>query len=109
MGGYTHWGQQVFYFQEAIRINTDLKQASGGKNSPNKGAAKKENVQVHLKGNIELLRTKENKRLYNVRIEHHLEEIMHTTSTSSTSSSSSDDTDIITRQTEVIAAVYKMI
>eukprot|EP00751_Fragilariopsis_kerguelensis_P003487 CAMPEP_0170830886 /NCGR_PEP_ID=MMETSP0733-20121128/49634_1 /TAXON_ID=186038 /ORGANISM="Fragilariopsis kerguelensis, Strain L26-C5" /LENGTH=568 /DNA_ID=CAMNT_0011196347 /DNA_START=80 /DNA_END=1786 /DNA_ORIENTATION=+ len=101
--GYTHWGQQAFYFQDAIRIKTDLKQASGGKNSP-KGRDQ-DSVRVHLKGKIELMRTKENKRLYNVRIEHHLEEIIHSNPTSTTSS----DNDIITRQTDVIEAVYKMI
>ncbi|OEU06928.1 S-adenosyl-L-methionine-dependent methyltransferase, partial [Fragilariopsis cylindrus CCMP1102] len=43
----THWGQQAFYFKNSIQLLT-----------------------VHLKGKIELVRTKKNKRLYNVRIEH---------------------------------------
>jgi len=98
--GYTHWGQQVFYFKDVIRINTDLKQASGGKNSPKS----KENVYVHLKGKIELQRTKENKRLYNVRLEHQLQEIIH-----SKNCISAGENNVVTRHTEVIAAVYKMI
>ena len=50
---------------------------------------------VHLKGKIELVRTKNNKRLYNVRIEHHIEEI-------------SGKNDVITRQTDSIEATYKI-
>eukprot|EP00532_Pseudo-nitzschia_australis_P012483 CAMPEP_0168226402 /NCGR_PEP_ID=MMETSP0140_2-20121125/13380_1 /TAXON_ID=44445 /ORGANISM="Pseudo-nitzschia australis, Strain 10249 10 AB" /LENGTH=425 /DNA_ID=CAMNT_0008157459 /DNA_START=234 /DNA_END=1511 /DNA_ORIENTATION=- len=46
--GYTHWGQQVFYFQSGIPLM--------------KGQT------THLKGQLEMTRTKENARLYNCRI-----------------------------------------
>jgi protein arginine N-methyltransferase 1 len=48
--GYTHWGQQVFYFQSGIPLM--------------KGQT------THLTGSIEMTRTKENARLYNCRIKH---------------------------------------
>ena len=46
--GYTHWGQQVFYFQSAMPL---LREQT-----------------TRMKGTIELTRTKENARLYNARI-----------------------------------------
>eukprot|EP00525_Craspedostauros_australis_P002308 CAMPEP_0198128386 /NCGR_PEP_ID=MMETSP1442-20131203/49219_1 /TAXON_ID= /ORGANISM="Craspedostauros australis, Strain CCMP3328" /LENGTH=147 /DNA_ID=CAMNT_0043788535 /DNA_START=1 /DNA_END=444 /DNA_ORIENTATION=+ len=46
--GYTHWGQQTFYFQSSIPLL--------------KGQT------TRLKGEVEMMRTKENSRLYNCRI-----------------------------------------
>ncbi|KAL3903554.1 MAG: hypothetical protein SGILL_010403, partial [Bacillariaceae sp.] len=46
--GYTHWGQQVFYFASALPLLRDQT--------------------TRLKGTIEMTRTKENARLYNARI-----------------------------------------
>ncbi|KAG7341393.1 50S ribosomal protein L11 methylase-like protein [Nitzschia inconspicua] len=46
--GYTHWGQQVFYFPSGIPLLT--------------------NQTTKLTGTIEMMRTKENARLYNVRL-----------------------------------------
>jgi len=46
--GYTHWGQQVFYFQSGIPLL--------------RGQT------THLQGTLEMSRTKENARLYNCRI-----------------------------------------
>ena len=89
--GYTHWGQQVFYFRDSVRILTDLKNAGRGKDKPPANA-----VKVHLKGTIEMQRTATNKRLYNVRITHHLEEIYN-------------DSQKISRQTDTTDTVYKMI
>mmetsp|Transcript_10450 Transcript_10450/g.26332 ORF Transcript_10450/g.26332 Transcript_10450/m.26332 type:complete len:473 (-) Transcript_10450:183-1601(-) len=48
--GYTHWGQQVFYFQSGIVLM--------------KGQT------TTLAGKLEMMRTKENARLYNCRIKH---------------------------------------
>ena len=48
--GYTHWGQQVFYFQSGIPL---LREQT-----------------TRLKGTIEMTRTKENARLYNARIKY---------------------------------------
>jgi len=70
--GYTHWGQQAFYFQDAIRIKTDLKQISG---DLSEGGICGQTTTVHLKGKLEMVRTKDNARLYNCRIQHSLEEI----------------------------------
>ena len=69
--GYTHWGQQVFYFLDAVRVKSSLEQAS---RSLPKGQVYGETTTVHLKGNLELFRTKANARLYKCRIEHFLEE-----------------------------------
>lgn len=46
--GYTHWGQQTFYFVSPVLVPP--------------------NTSVQLKGALELLRTKENARLYNCRL-----------------------------------------
>lgn len=48
--GYTHWGQQVFYFQSGIPLL--------------------QNQTTHLNGSLEMTRTKENARLYNCRIQY---------------------------------------
>lgn len=48
--GYTHWGQQVFYFQSGVILM--------------KGQT------TTIAGTLELMRTKENARLYNCRIKH---------------------------------------
>lgn len=48
--GYTHWGQQVFYFASGIPLM--------------RGQI------TNLKGTLEMMRTKENARLYNCRIKH---------------------------------------
>ena len=48
--GYTHWGQQVFYFQSGIPLL--------------KGET------TTLAGNLEMVRTKENARLYNCKIKY---------------------------------------
>mmetsp|Transcript_20303 Transcript_20303/g.50487 ORF Transcript_20303/g.50487 Transcript_20303/m.50487 type:complete len:490 (+) Transcript_20303:114-1583(+) len=69
--GYTHWGQQVFYFLDAVRVKSSLEQAS---RSLPEGQVYGETTTVHLKGNLELFRTKANARLYKCRIEHFLEE-----------------------------------
>ena len=94
----THWGQQAFYFKNSIRLQMDLKKAallSGEITKPINSDEDEELLTVHLKGKIELVRTKNNKRLYNVRIEHHIEEI-------------SGKNDVITRQTDSIEATYKI-
>jgi type I protein arginine methyltransferase len=51
--GYTHWGQQTFYFVQPIVVPPK----SNGNNPP-----------LRLHGSLELVRTKENARLYNCRI-----------------------------------------
>merc|ERR1712176_578740 len=48
--GYTHWGQQVFYFLSGIPLM--------------------HGQTTHLTGTLEMTRTKENARLYNCRIKH---------------------------------------
>ena len=70
--GTTHWGQQIFYFQDAIRIKTDLKQASG---SLPEGEISGRTTTVHLKGKLGMFRNKNNARLYRCNIEHFLEEV----------------------------------
>jgi len=70
--GYTHWGQQVFYFKDPIRIKTDLKNASG---SLPMGEMCGKTTTVHLKGNLKMFRTKDNARLYKCPIEYFLEEV----------------------------------
>jgi protein arginine N-methyltransferase 1 len=104
----THWGQQAFYFRNPIRIKSDLKKSvtllsngDSGNGSGNDDSGKgdvDEEVTVHLKGKLELFRTKNNKRLYNVRIQHHIEEI----------SSTSITPNKILRQTNSIEAIYKI-
>jgi len=64
--GYTHWGQQVFYFRNALSIQTALSEARGSPNG--------DETVVHLKGSLEMFRTKENTRMYQCRIKHFLEE-----------------------------------
>lgn len=49
--GYTHWGQQVFYFLSNIPVMKD--------------------EAIRIDGSIELTRTKENSRLYNCRFNYH--------------------------------------
>ncbi|GMI02953.1 hypothetical protein TrLO_g8761 [Triparma laevis f. longispina] len=49
-GPYTHWGQQVFYFKSPIML------LSGEK--------------TEIEGNIEMMRSKDNARLYNVKVTH---------------------------------------
>jgi type I protein arginine methyltransferase len=53
--GYTHWGQQTFYFVQPILVPPKI---NSNQNSP----------PLRLHGSLELLRTKENARLYNCRI-----------------------------------------
>lgn len=48
--GYTHWGQQVFYFQSGIPLL--------------------QGETTRLVGSLEMVRTKENARLYNTKIKH---------------------------------------
>jgi protein arginine N-methyltransferase 1 len=43
-GGYTHWGQQVFYLKDGIDCTTD----------------------THIKGTVTMPRQDKNKRLYNM-------------------------------------------
>jgi type I protein arginine methyltransferase len=56
--GYTHWGQQTFYFVQPIVVPRP--QTSG------RAAAAPPPLRLH--GSLELVRTKENARLYNCRI-----------------------------------------
>jgi len=96
--GYTHWGQQVFYFRDPVRIKSDLKKGFGvnGSLSLPDGGVCGETTTVHLKGKLEMVRTKANARLYNCRIEHSLEEI-------------DNESQMPTgRKTNVIEAVYAM-
>merc|ERR1712226_1224142 len=71
--GYTHWGQQVFYLLDPIRVKNDLK-SSSSEDLP-EGSVCGETTTVHLRGKLEMFRTKDNARLYDCRIKHFLEEI----------------------------------
>lgn len=90
--GYTHWGQQAFFFRDSVRVKTDLKM-SGGALPDNKICGK--DTTVHLKGSLEMFRTKDNTRLYKCRIKHSLEEL-------------DNDTKEVTRTTEPVEAVYSI-
>jgi protein arginine N-methyltransferase 1 len=90
--GTTHWGQQVFYFRDALRMTTDLKQASGS--LPEDGVCG-QTTDVHLKGKLQMFRTKDNTRLYKCRIEHYLEELDR-------------DSQNVIRTTKPIANVYSI-
>ena len=70
--GYTHWGQQVFYFFDAIHVNSSLDEASM---LLPEGQIYGETTTIHMKGKLDMFRTKSNARLYKCRIEHSLEEI----------------------------------
>ena len=70
--GYTHWGQQAFYFQDPIRVKADLRQASG---SLPEGGISGRTTTVHLKGKLNMFRMRDNARLYKIIIEYSLEEI----------------------------------
>lgn len=70
--GYTHWGQQTFYLVEGIPVENSLDQGSG---SLPEGGVCGQSTTVHLKGTLEMFRTKANTRLYKSRIRHYLEEI----------------------------------
>jgi len=83
--GTTHWGQQVFYFVDAIRIKTDLKQASG---ALSEGEISGRTTTVHLKGKLGMFRNKDNARLYTCNIEHFLEEVENESQTVARSTNS---------------------
>ena len=70
--GYTHWGQQVFYFLDGIRLKSSLNQATG---SLPEGGVYGKTTTIHLKGKLDMFRNKANARLYKSRIEHFLEEV----------------------------------
>ncbi len=70
--GYTHWGQQVFYFLDAIHVKSSLEQVSM---SLREGQIYGETTTVHIKGKLDMFRTKSNARLYKCRIEYFLEEV----------------------------------
>eukprot|EP00535_Pseudo-nitzschia_heimii_P001933 CAMPEP_0197178718 /NCGR_PEP_ID=MMETSP1423-20130617/3921_1 /TAXON_ID=476441 /ORGANISM="Pseudo-nitzschia heimii, Strain UNC1101" /LENGTH=492 /DNA_ID=CAMNT_0042628521 /DNA_START=65 /DNA_END=1543 /DNA_ORIENTATION=- len=70
--GYTHWGQQAFYFQDPIRARIDLRQTSGS--LPDGGVSGKTTT-IHLTGKLDMFRMRDNTRLYKIRIEHSLDEI----------------------------------
>jgi protein arginine N-methyltransferase 1 len=75
--GYTHWGQQTFYFQSGIPLL--------------KGET------TRLEGSLEMMRTKENARLYNCRIKY-----------SSSRRKSENDTDPILMKSAVVEQVYQI-
>lgn len=98
--GYTHWGQQAFYFRDPIRIpvhgnvnGDDEKTTKSASAASKKTTSTQQSTQpsasappptstttttasteYHLRGSVELFRTKDNARLYKCRIEHFLEE-----------------------------------
>mmetsp|Transcript_78504 Transcript_78504/g.159373 ORF Transcript_78504/g.159373 Transcript_78504/m.159373 type:complete len:393 (+) Transcript_78504:1-1179(+) len=90
--GYTHWGQQAFYFRDPIRIEVDLNKSAGAL-PPNEVCG--QTTTVHLKGRLEMARTKENTRMYNCHIEHFLEETDH-------------ESKEVTRKTGPVGAVYSV-
>ena len=57
--GYTHWGQQVFYLKDGIDMSGESK----------------------LHGTVEMVRQEKNKRLYNMRVEHAVDDGQTTTGT----------------------------
>ena len=61
--GYTHWGQQVFYFEEPIDCWGNNEEGGGGKEDSGVPAA---DIQLH--GSISMMRQEKNKRLYNLRL-----------------------------------------
>ena len=70
--GYTHWGQQAFYLIEGIPVENSLDRGDG---TLPEGGIGGQSTTVHLKGTLEMFRTKANTRLYKCRIQHYLEEI----------------------------------
>lgn len=91
--GYTHWGQQVFYFQDSVRMSDlNLKTSTG---ALPEGGVCGETTTVHLKGKLEMVRKKHHARLYNCRIEHSLEEI-------------DNESKVVTRKTSAIESVYSV-
>jgi len=90
--GYTHWGQQVFYFQDAIRWRSDIRQGSG---SLPEGGIFGKTTTVHLKGKLDMFRMKDNRRLYKARIKHFVEEI-------------DNESQIVARSTKPVEAIFSI-
>jgi len=70
--GYTHWGQQAFYFQDPIHVGAGLQRVSGL--LPDGGVSGKTTT-IHLIGKLDMFRMRDNTRLYKIQIEHSLDEI----------------------------------
>ena len=111
--GYTHWGQQAFYFHDPIRI--PVSNSNNEKTTKSASAASKKttstqkstsrssttttsttsSTEYHLKGSVNMFRTKKNARLYKCRIEHFLEE-------------TDKETQEVTGKTDPVEAVYSV-